>query len=276
MTESKITLNAQFFDDLWPLILDDNICDTKSTHKSQFFEPVNRFDFLWANNLLATKGYKDFRKAIEFRHFHEGVKADSDDEQGKDDISTIEYPGYVEYNGDSYQIEKFRWLHEWRKGVAADFANRTFPWYKAIPFYAKEIVITNDDIKKFHVPFEKSIFEKILDFKCKVMIIDAGKDVGINDFQRWLKFSAYIQIILIIRCKLLATYLEPLNIFKIIVIEENPDFSWHRQLTASLRNGHNYAVENELVKDFTTPIIFIFSSARGFCSCDSFRVIKKL
>lgn len=231
---SDVTLNKAFFNDLWPLILEYNQCDTKSRDTSPSFEPLQQFDYIWAHELLAAKGYKNYTKPIELKcsfaktdEVQQNIEAPhttAEDEQ----TEVWRKPKIIPLDEQIDALQEDEWE---RQTLAYEYINRKFPWYIERPIWDASFEITDAVRHEFVDEFEMEILRNIFTFQCKLMIIDVGADVGLGDLERWLKFCRYVQMLAVVRCEVIERRLRLLgDVFSTLLVQEDLENTWQEEL----------------------------------------------
>uniref|UniRef100_A0A1A9WHB5 Uncharacterized protein n=1 Tax=Glossina brevipalpis TaxID=37001 RepID=A0A1A9WHB5_9MUSC len=258
--DPNLIINEEFFENLWPLILDNNICDIKSEDKSKHFVPERKFDYIWAHTLLAENHFEDYLEPIELTCKPSVSESERLDEaKGTEEIEQKPYRG-LDQNVIPLdrQLEAIDCDVQLRKKLAYDFANRTFPWYIQTPTYNNSFTLTDELKAQFKNPFEYEILHNIHIFECNLMIIDLGLDVTLQDLERWEKFSPYVAIVTVVHSADLFRQLKNYcNIFQPVFMEEQAELTWQEELNCALKTGINFA------RSFTSTI---FANYPGFTS----------
>ncbi|XP_067645817.1 uncharacterized protein [Eurosta solidaginis] len=296
---SKLTLQNSFFDNIWPLILTENVCDIKSKNVCSFYEPEQLFDNIWLHRYLADRGFKNYQPPTALRcHFddkeelfltetsmdsysevnvHRPNKSlknqkeyDSNEEEllctaTKSDIASLEQ-----------QTTALQTYFEQRRKLASAFINRQYPWYMQRPEYDTPFNFSDSMRNEFCGKLEQAVIEDIHIFNCKLMIIDLVERICLHVMPNWQKFTRYAYIIVVVRSenamkqvKLMGPNLDA------IMLVENMEYTWQEQLTESLRIAVEHA---KLLGEFDScmkSFVFVFSRARSSSKLDSHRVMRK-
>uniref|UniRef100_A0A6P4EKS3 Uncharacterized protein LOC108044340 n=1 Tax=Drosophila rhopaloa TaxID=1041015 RepID=A0A6P4EKS3_DRORH len=286
ISEDRQTMADPFFDALWPLILDENPCRIES-QAADFFVPSKPFDRLKWHTYLAQVGYPFYMPPYELRCC-EGARQEEVEEEEAEKALNKEVEerkgpaqadflchGSREIRPVDKEVEHLRGEQERRQKLAYDFANRRYPWTMQTPSHELGFTLTEELQKCFKGPMELAILQGIHDHDCKLMIIDLGGEVGIEDCRRWIKFRPYIQLLALVRTPRAGRSLQLLNVFHTLHVEESAENSWNDELACSLRTGYMYAQKIQLLKSCGEPLVFVFSRLRGICTCDNFKILRK-
>ncbi|KAI8123442.1 hypothetical protein CVS40_5818 [Lucilia cuprina] len=276
MENDDTKISRQICDNLWPLILECNKCEIQSTDVAEYFIPHQKFDHIWAHELLASKNYDNYDPPIE-------LKCKKSNEQQsiiKADGEEIEQLPYREPHTKilplDQQLANIQQDIEIRQKLAKNFAQREFPWYIERPSYENDFQITQELKEIFNKPFEYEILRNIKRYQCNLMIIDVASDIPLRNLESWLKFSPYVALITVIHDKELYGKLTNFNCaFQSVLMEKDEDYTWHEELNYSLELGVNRAKELFLFEDAGKSFVFIFSNNRGICVWDKFKILKK-
>lgn len=268
---------SKFLDKLWPLILDDNKCDIK-TSDTDYFVPQRKFDYIYANDFLACKNFGNYQPAIELKCHgeNEDDKQECSVKASVHDIQQLSYrPPYIMPL--DQQLAHVEQDVERRKKLAYGFATRKYPWYIQGPSYEYNFIITDELKQLFKKPFEYEIIRKIQVFNCKLMLIDVAPAVPLKNMECWQKFTPYVAIVCIVHDETLCNQLNNLNhIFHAVYLEETSEGTWQNELVHALDVGLNNAKKLYFFEDDSQPFGFVFSNNRGICVFDKFVVLKKL
>ncbi|XP_033164685.1 uncharacterized protein LOC117143892 [Drosophila mauritiana] len=285
-SEDKRTLGSPFFDVLWPLILDENVCRIE-TKPDEFFvprEPFNRLDwhiylsqvgfpfYMPPHELRCCKGAE--REEIENEDAENALNQEVEERTASNQVDFL-LRGSRDIKPIDEVVDKLRMEQERRQKLAYDFANRRYPWTMQTPSHELGFTITEELQKCFKGPMELDILRAIHDHDCKLMIIDLGTDVDIKDCQRWIKFRPYIQLLALPRTPRMERSLQVLNVFHTYLVEESADNSWNDEVQCSLRTAFVHAQKNQLLKSCGEPFVFVFSRFRGICTCDTYKIIRR-
>ncbi|XP_037729768.1 uncharacterized protein LOC119560407 [Drosophila subpulchrella] len=285
-SDRAIPLGSSFFDVLWPLILDENVCRIESKAEENFVpkEPFNRLEW---HTYLAQVGYPFYMPPHELRCCEGARRQEFEEEEAEKALNKEVEERRGPAEGDflcrgsqairpiDKEVVHLRMEQERRQKLAYDFANRRYPWTMQTPSHELGFTLTEELQKCFKGPMELDILNAIHDFDCKLMIIDLGPEVDIRDCQRWIKFRPYIQLLALVRTPRMDRSLQLLNVFHTLLVEESADNSWDDELQCSVRTGYRYAQKIQLLKTCGEPLVFVFSRFRGICTCDNFKIIRR-
>ncbi|XP_017076672.2 uncharacterized protein LOC108111652 [Drosophila eugracilis] len=287
ISQVKIALGGSFFDVLWPLILDEDLCRIESQTDDNFVpkEPFNKLEW---HTYLAQVGYPLYIPPLELRCCEGARRAEAEEEEAEKAINKEVEERKGPAQGDflrrgSQAIESIdkkvihlRMEQERRQRLAYAFANRCYPWTMQTPSHELGFHLTEELQKCFKVPKELEMLKAIHDHECKLMILDLGTDVDIEDCQRWIKFRPYIQLLAIVRTPRMQRSLHLLNVFHTLLVEESADNSWDAELQCSVQAGFLHAQKIQLLKTCGEPFVFVFSRFRGICTCDTYKIIRRI
>ncbi|KAH8343929.1 hypothetical protein KR084_001991 [Drosophila pseudotakahashii] len=285
-SERAITLGGSFFDVLWPLILDENPCRIESKADENFVpsEPFNRLEW---HTYLAQVGYPFYMAPHELRCCQGARRQEMEEEEAANALNKEVEQRKAPAEGDflrrgsqairpiDREVEHLRTEHERRQKLAYDFANRRYPWTMQTPSHELGFNLTEELQQCFRGPMERDILKAIHDHDCKLMILDLGTEVDIEDCRRWIKFRPYIQLLALVRTSKMDRSLQLLNVFHTLLVEESAENSWDDELQCSVRNGFLHAQKIQLLKSCGEPFVFVFSRFRGICTCDKFSIIRR-
>ncbi|XP_065361427.1 uncharacterized protein LOC135955064 [Calliphora vicina] len=276
MESSETTISTKFFDNLWPLILDHNKCDIQSSNTIEHFVPQQKFDHMWAHELLASKNYKNYETPRELS-CKTSTKEQPEVVDPEDEIEQLAYRGpHSKILPLDQQLAMVQQNMEIRQKLANDFANREFPWYIQRPSYDYDFQITDNMKKIFKQTFEYEILKNIQRNQCHLMIVDVATSIPLRNLECWLKFSPYVAIIMVIHDKQLYGKVTNFNyVFHTILMEEYEANTCQEELNRSLELGVNKAKELFLYEDAGQAFAFVFSNTRGICIWDKFKILKE-
>ncbi|XP_030375182.1 uncharacterized protein LOC115624584 [Scaptodrosophila lebanonensis] len=283
---SQTTLGTSFFDAFWPLIIDENICHIESK-SVEFFVSERPFCQRRWHTLLAKAGYPNYFSPFGLRCCDAATKEEESEEDAEkkadeaaERISSAAHADYDNYGSvavpplDQHVKHKGQ-ERERRQKLAYEFANRKYPWTMQAPTHELGFSLKSELCVQFYHPMELSILRGIHDYQCKLMIIDAGTELCIDDFKRWIKFRPFIQMLVLVRCPLVERHLQLLKVFQTLLVEENKENNWHDELQCSVRTGLKHAKKLELFKNCADAFVFVFSRFRGICTCDTFKIMQR-
>lgn len=263
-------------DHLWPLIISHNICDINSTNTSGYFVPQQKFDHIWAHELLASKKFGDYQKPIELQ-CKQTNQQETPVHQEENEIDQLPYN---RTNSKilplDQQLEIIQHNVEIRQKLAKNFANRKFPWYIPQPSYCKTFQITNEIRHQFKDSLEYEILQNIQRCQCHLMIIDVAASIPLKNLEKFLKFSPYVALVVVIHDKVLFRKIKNFNsIFLAVLMEEHMEANWQEKLNRSLDLGITKAKELFLWDDSAEAFVFVFSNNPGICVWDKFKILRK-
>lgn len=292
--ESRLTLRSSFFDDLWPLILQENRCDIHSKNTSEFFVPLRRFDALWAHTYLAERNFGDYSEPTEivcsrkqhhirqhFKNFSTKAKIAKRFLQktiSEESQKPIRFQASAICTVEE-QIRKQNNAQLRRQKLAYDYVNREFPWYIRRPLYTTyKITSITDEAQDARIieNMQFNILRNIFIFTCKLLFIDVGSNIPINSLKKWYKFCRYVHIIMIVRDEELCSQLDHSSAsVSAVYLEEFYEITWQEELESSLLTALRHARINKLFEDCVQPIIFVFSKKRNMKYLDHFCVLRR-
>ncbi|KAM7356665.1 uncharacterized protein ACRADG_002317 [Cochliomyia hominivorax] len=262
-------------DTIWSFILECNKCDIHKKTTSEYFVPQQKFDHIWAHELLASKNFENYSKPIELTCPTKIEEESPPVEEDKKDQLPYRETGSKILPLDQ-QLDIIQQNLVIRKKLADDFINRDFPWYIQRPSYYYNFKITKELKLQFKDPFEYKILEDISRYQCQLMIIDVAFDIPLGSLEKWLKFSPYVAIVCVISDKDIYRKIKNYNYaYHPVLKEENPNISWQEELHHSLELGMNKAKELHLLEDIDKPFVFVFSLNRGICVWNEFKILRK-
>ncbi|XP_017047124.1 uncharacterized protein LOC108092132 [Drosophila ficusphila] len=285
-SEDRQTMASSFFDVLWPLILDENLCRIESKSE-EFFVPKQTFNRLEWHKYLAQVGYPFYITPLELRCCKGALMEEIENQEAEKALNQEVEERKGPAQGDflrcgsqairpiDKKVDDLRIEHERRQKLAYDFANRKFPWTMQTPSHELGFTITEELEKCFKGPMELALLQSIHDHDCKLMVIDLSVEVDIKDCQRWIKFRPYIQLLGLVRTPRMERSLQLLNVFHTLFVEESVENSWDEELHCSLRTAFLHAQKIQLLKSCGEPFVFVFSRMRGICTCDSFKILRR-
>ncbi|KAI9584288.1 uncharacterized protein LOC119634469 [Glossina fuscipes] len=278
MEDPNLVINEEFFENLWPLILDNNICDIKSEDTSKHFVPERKFDYIWAHTLLAENHFADYLEPVELTCKSSPEASSLDEVKSPEEIEQKPYRGLDQCVVPlEQQLKAIECDVQLRKKLAYDFANRIFPWYIQSPSYNNDFTLTAELKAQFPNPHEYEILYNINLFQCNLMIIDLGIDLTLQDLERWEKFSPYVAIVTVVHSPDLFRQLKNYDtIFQPVLTEENVEQTWQEELNCSLKLGIKFARSKFLFEDAGKAFVFVFSNNRGICTCDNYKILNRL
>ncbi|EDW81669.1 uncharacterized protein Dwil_GK10895 [Drosophila willistoni] len=281
---SHTTLGSTFFEDLWPVLLDENKCRVEST-AADYFIPTKKFNQLYWHTFLAKVGYPDYLMPHDLRCCKAAERQDASEEEAElaaneaaENMSNAAHGDYENCGSMAIrrvdkEITYLRDKAKRRDKLAYEFANRSYPWTMKKPKLGFEL--TPELRKCFKKPMELHILQDINIHNCQLMLIDAGSEICVDDFQRWIKFGPYVKMLVLVRCPRVERRLRLLNVFHTLLYEECAENSWHEELECSLQTGFEHAKKMKLLKDCSESFIFVFSQCRGFCTCDTYKIVRR-
>ncbi|XP_037816435.1 uncharacterized protein LOC119606857 [Lucilia sericata] len=269
-------ISPQICDNLWPLILECNNCEIKSTDTAEYFIPQQQFDHLWAHELLASKNYENYAPPIELKCKKSSEKHCITTAE-EEEIKQLPYrENHTKILPLDQQLANIQQDVEIRQKLARDFNQRNYPWYIQRPSYENDFQMTQEIREIFKKPFEYEILKNIQRCQCNLMIIDMAPDIPLRNLEGWLKFSPYVALITVIHVKELYGKLKNFNsAFQPVLMETDKGNTWQEVLNDSLELGVNKAKELFLLEDAGKPFVFVFSNNRGICVWDKFKILKK-
>ncbi|KAH8383967.1 hypothetical protein KR009_011506, partial [Drosophila setifemur] len=285
-SEDKYTLDGSFFDVLWPLILEENRCriDSKA---GEFFVPKQPFDQLKWHTFLSRVGYPSYITPHELRCCEAAKREEAEEEEAQraanKEAEARQGPAQGDFLGHGSQaicpidkkVDYLRRQQERRQKLAYDFANRRYPWTMQTPSHELGFEVTHEMEELFPDPRELHLLKCIHHHDCKLMLIDVGTDVDIEDCHRWIKFRPYIQMLALVRTPRMERSLQLMNVFHTLLVEESAENSWNDELSSSLRSGYHHAEKLQLLRSCGESFVYIFSSYRGICTCDAMKVLRR-
>ncbi|XP_053954384.1 uncharacterized protein LOC128860719 [Anastrepha ludens] len=298
---SRLTLQKSFFDNLWPLILSDNVCDTLSKNLCRFYEPDQPFDNVWLHAYLADRSFKNYQppkvirccfddkeeklvlsetsvtNGTELRAFTPNIKTgDELSKQSVEEEEELYSPKIVDISPIDQRIAALNENFDNRRRLAFAFINRQYPWYMQPPEYDAHFELTDNIRKYFNSKLEQAIIQDMHRFNCKLMIIDLAEQMCLHEMQLWLKFGSYAFMIVVARSedavkqiKLMGTNLSA------VMLVENMEYTWQEQLTESLRVGLAHAAAMGIFENCMKSFVFVFSRNRHSCNSNAYRVLRK-
>ncbi|XP_004518778.1 uncharacterized protein LOC101452032 [Ceratitis capitata] len=298
---SRLTLQKSFFDRLWPLILSDNVCDTYSKNKCKFYDPDQRFDDVWVHGYLAGRGFKNYQPPTVIRCcFDENerklslceIRDEKSEEWGKSDVdikASIEESQHSENASEEFdtvkgphyltldeQINAANNSFDTRRKLAHAFINRQYPWYMQQPTYETPFQLTDTMRQMFTSRLEKAVLQDMHTFNCKLVLIDLVKQICLHELRDWLNFTRYAFVIVVARSEDAVKQIKLMgpNLSAAMVLE-NMEYTWHDQLSESLRVGLVHASNIGVFENCTRSFIFVFARRRNSCKLNMHRVLRK-
>ncbi|KAH8417609.1 hypothetical protein KR222_002703 [Zaprionus bogoriensis] len=284
----KLPLDSSFFEALWPLILDENECRVESEN-AEYFVPRQRFNQMRWHTMLSKVGFPGYEtphvlrcceaaRRQEQQSEEEALQAANTaaEQQGAAALADFEAKGSLAIRPVDKEAQHLLRQQERRQRLAYKFANRKYPWTMQTPSHELGFAITPELRAIFKCPLELEILEGIHHYNCKMMLIDAGSEVCADDLQRWIKFRPYVQLLVTVRCPRVERHLQLMQVFQTLLIEENQMNTWHQELEASLRAGLHEARAREIFKNCADAFVFVFSRYRGICTCDTYKILRRI
>ncbi|XP_011179870.2 uncharacterized protein LOC105210541 [Zeugodacus cucurbitae] len=298
---SRLTLRKSFFDSLWPLILSDNVCDTHSKHRCTFYYPDQQFSNIWLHGYLAERGFKNYQPPTVIRccfdedegklllcesaddndtelkkHKASDVKADELSYQSQDDEDTPYRSKALDILPLGHQIAAVNNSFDTRRTLAHRFINRQFPWYMQWPDYLTPFKLTDVAQQDFNSKLKQAIVQDMITFNCKLIIIDLAQEMCLHVLEDWLNFTRFAFVIMLARSEDAVKQIKLMgsNLSAVKVVE-NMEYSWHEQLTESLRVGVTHATVLGVFENCAKPFIFVFGRRRNCCKLNMHRVLRK-
>lgn len=281
------TMGTSFFDILWPLILDENTCHIES-QSEEFFIPKKPFDNLKWHTYLSQVGFPSYMAPHELRCCEAAKKEEAEEEEARKEANKEAEERKVTAQCDflargsqairrvDNEVNYLREQQERRQKLAYDFANRRYPWTMQTPSHELGFEMTSEVQNCFRPNMELHILQAIHDHNCNLMMIDVGSEVELEDCQRWIKYRPYIQLLALVRTPQMERSLQLLNVFHTLLVEESAENTWHDELLSSLRNGYTHAQKVQLLKSCGEPLVFVFCRYRGICTCDTYKILRRL
>nr|XP_014097825.2 uncharacterized protein LOC106623002 [Bactrocera oleae] len=299
---SRLTLRKSFFDSIWPLILSDNVCDTHSKHSCSYYYPDTVFDNIWLHGYLAERGFKNYQPPTVIRCcFDEdegklllcessednnatvlekskpsGMQADEFSYQSQDEEDSLYRAKAIDIQSLGQQTAAVNNSFDTRRKLAHSFINRQYPWYMQWPEYLTPFKLTDVARQDFNSKFKQAIIQDMITFNCKLIIIDLAKQVCLHLLQDWLNFTRFAFVIVLARSEDAVKQIKLMgqNLSAVMVLE-NMSYSWHEQLTESLRIGVTHATAIGVFENCAKPFIFVFGRRRHCCKLNMHRVLRK-
>ncbi|XP_030563908.1 uncharacterized protein LOC115764801 [Drosophila novamexicana] len=284
--ENGPSLDSSFFETLWPLILDDNKCRVES-ESVDFFVPRKPFDQLRWHTLLANVGFPDYEKPHDLRCCEAAKQQEESEQMAEKAVdeaverqsavaADYEPTGSRAIRRVDKEVEFLQKQQHRRQHLAYCFANRKYPRAMQTPIHEVTFVLTRELRAGFQCPMEHEILEGIYQYNCKLILIDASTDVCVDDFQRWIKFRPYAQMLCLVRCPRVERHLQLLKVFHTLLVEEDAQNSWHEELECSIRAGLKEAKRLELFPNCADAFVFVFSRYRSLCTCDTYKILRRI
>lgn len=283
----KHPLDEEFFETLWPLILDENPCRVVSKDE-EFFVPEKSFNQLHWHSFLSNVGFPGYERPHDLRCCGAARKQEKSDEEAAQLANALAksptpaalasfQPGISRtIRPVDMEVHRLRREQERRQRLAYKFANRKHPWTMQTPSHELEFALTPEVLRHFPCKMEQEILESIHHYNIDFMLIDAGNEVCAEDFKRWIKFRPYVQILAMVRCPRVERHLQLLKVFQTMIIEEDIANTWHKELESSLYTGLKEAQSRGLFKTCADAFVFVFSRYRGICTCDTYKVLRRM
>lgn len=283
----KHPLDEEFFETLWPLILDENPCRVVSKDE-EFFVPEKSFNQLHWHSFLSNVGFPGYERPHDLRCCGAARKQEKSDEEAAQLANALAksptpaalasfQPGTSRtIRPVDMEVHRLRREQERRQRLAYKFANRKYPWTMQTPSHELEFALTPEVLRHFPCKMEQEILESIHHYNIDFMLIDAGNEVCAEDFKRWIKFRPYVQILAMVRCPRVERHLQLLKVFQTMIIEEDIANTWHKELESSLYTGLKEAQSRGLFKTCADAFVFVFSRYRGICTCDTYKVLRRM
>lgn len=282
----KKPIDGEFFESLWPLILDENPCRVES-ETTEFFVPRMRFNQLHWHTLLSNVGFPGYEQPHDLRCCGAARRHEESEEEAVQVANALAQQQTTAAMADyepaescsvilpvDMQVNRLRQQHERRQRLAYKFANRKYPWTMQTPSHELEFYITPELRAKFPCKMEQEMLESIHHFNCEFMLIDVGNDVCAEDLKRWIKFRPYVQMLAMVRCPRVERHLQLMTVFQTMFIEENIINTWHQELESSMYMGFKEAQTRGMLKNCGDAFLFVFSRYRGICTCDTYKVLR--
>ncbi|KAH8388517.1 hypothetical protein KR093_008471 [Drosophila rubida] len=280
-------VDSDFFETLWPLILNENKCEIAS-ESAEYFVPCKQFNQIHWHSVLSKVGYPGYVTPLDL---HCGETARQQDqlelEVADEADKTAEQPTAAtlmdyEKSGSQAiyrvhrQVKMLRKQCERRQKLAFNFANRMYPWTMQTPSHELGFFLTDELRSAFKSDMELQILEAISHHNCKLMLIDCSTEVCVQDVKRWIKFRPYVQMLVMVRCPRVERHIQLLDAFHTMLVEESALNTWHQELQLSLHAGLREARNRELFKNCAEAFVFVFSRYRGICTCDTFKILRSM
>ncbi|XP_034115054.1 uncharacterized protein LOC117575072 [Drosophila albomicans] len=280
-------VDSDFFDTLWPLILNENKCELVSESK-EYFVPCKPFDQIHWHGMLSKVGYPGYATPDDL---HCCGAAKREEEQNLEAVKEVdaaaEQPtaaALMDYENCGSlgikpvykQVKQLRKQRERRQKLAYNFANRKYPWTMQTPSHETGFMLTAELKRNFQCQREMQMLEAIYRYNCKLMLIDCSSEICVEDVKRWIKFRPYVQMLVMVRCPRVERHIQLLNVFHTLLVEESALNTWHQELQCSLRAGLKEARQRELFKNCAEAFVFVFSRYRGICTCDTYKILRSM
>ncbi|XP_017091659.2 uncharacterized protein [Drosophila bipectinata] len=285
--DNSETLGSSFFDILWPLILDENTCHIES-QSEEFFMPQKPFDKLKWHTYLSQVGFPSYMPPHELRCCEAAKREEVQEEEAQKEANkeaeerkAMAQCDFLGWGSQAIrpvdkEVTYLREQQERRQKLAYDFANRRYPWTMQTPSHELGFEMTTEVQYCFRGYMELPILQAIHDHNCNLMIIDIGSEVELEDCHRWIKYRPYVQMLALVRTPQMERSLQLLNVFHTLLVEESGENSWHDELLSSLRSGYSHAQKIQLLKSCGEPLVYVFSRYRDICTCDTYKIIRRL